>query len=213
MGGVNVRTGILGGTFDPPHLGHLVLAAAARHTLELDRVLFIPAGDPWRKAGRRVTPAEDRLDMTRALVEGVEWAVVSDIEVRREGPSYTTETLEQLARDGGDWWFILGADALADLPHWSHPERIISAVRLAVARRPDETDGVITPALQAALPGIEARVDLVPMPRLDISSSDLRERVRDGRPTQFLLQDAVRAVIDRRGIYFDGDEDPGAPPL
>jgi nicotinate-nucleotide adenylyltransferase len=210
MGGVEaararpLRTGMLGGTFDPPHLAHLALAAAARHTLELDRVLFVPAGDPWRKSNRReITPGVLRVLMLEAALSSVPWAAIDDIELRREGPSYTTETIEVLAADGGEWWFIMGADALADMPQWHEPWRIVTAARLAVARRPGE-DGpaaLVTPELRAVAPGVEGRIDLVPFPLLEISSTDLRERVRDGRPTEFLLPEAVRAVIDEYGLY------------
>lgn len=194
------RTGVLGGTFDPPHLAHLVLAAAAREALALDRVLFVPAGNPWRKADREVTPAEVRLDLVRAAVEPLAWAEVSTIEVDRDGPSYAAETMETLSADGGEWWFILGSDALADLPHWHEPQRLMAAARLAVAVRPPATLR-IDEATLAALPGIEARVDAVPMPALDVSSTDLRARIRAGRTTELLIPDAVRARIDARGLY------------
>ena len=135
------RLGLLGGTFDPPHRAHLVLAAAAREALDLDRVIVMPAGDPWRKSERDVTSAEVRLALTRIAFEDLPWAEVSSIEVRREGPSYTAETLTSLQADDAhadaDWWFILGQDALVDLPHWHEPERIAALARLAVATRGD----------------------------------------------------------------------------
>src|SRR5262245_14582205 len=133
-----MHTGVLGGTFDPPHLAHLVLAAAARRALNFDRVLFVPAGDPWRKADRGVTPAELRVRMVEAAIAPLAWASLSRIEVDRDGPSYAAETMEALAVEGGagdEWWFILGADALADLPHWHEPERLLAASRLALASR------------------------------------------------------------------------------
>ncbi len=200
-----MRTGVLGGTFDPPHLAHLVLAASARQALDLDRVLFIPAGEPWRKAEREVAPAEARLRMVEAAVADVPWAEVSAIEIERSGPTYTCETLEQLAAGEGDeWWLMLGEDALHDMPHWHEPARILSAARLAVARRAGESPAVpdVAPAaLRALLPGVEERIDAVPMPRLEISSTALRERVRDGVSTEFLLPAAVRSVIDELGLY------------
>ena len=194
-----VRTGVLGGTFDPPHLGHLVLAAAARQQLNLDRVLFVPARLPWRKMGREVSEAQVRLRMTEAAVAGFEWAVVSTLEIEREGPSYASVTMQALVADGGDWWFILGADALADLPNWYEPETLLEAARLAFAARDGAT--VVPFGVVAALPGIEARIDRLAMPNLDVSSTALRAQVREGQATEVLLPHVVRAVIDEAGLY------------
>lgn len=200
-----MRIGVLGGTFDPPHLAHLVLAAAARRALGLERVVLVPAGDPWRKAGSGVSPAADRLALTRAAVEGSSpWAEVSEIEVRRPGPSYTAETLEELQAEaaGNEWWFILGWDALADLPDWQRPERIIELARLALAERGDEAGGrALPPATVEAFPDLAERVDRVPIPRLDVSASELRRRLRDGEPTAPLLPRGVRELIAERGLY------------
>ena len=196
------RVGILGGTFDPPHLAHLVLATNARHDLDLDEVLFVPAGNPYRKADRAVSPPEERLRMVHAAVDDLSWASVSTIEIERDGPTFTTDTLEQLTADGGDWWFILGTDALADLPHWRDPQRIVELVRLGLALRPGEFDGLEVPAAtRDAVPGIESRIDRIEMPLLELSSTDLRARVRDGRPTDYLVPAPVRAVIDELGLY------------
>lgn len=198
-----MRIGVLGGTFDPPHLAHLVLAAAARRALHLDRVLFVPAGQPWRKADRGVTPAEVRVRMVEAAIAPLSWAALSRIEVEGRGPSYAAETMEALVSQGGpadEWWFIVGADALADLPRWHEPERLLAAVRLALAARPSEAQSVPAEVL-ARLPHIEARIDRVPMPPLAISSTDLRVRVRDGRPTTALLPEVVRAILGAAGLY------------
>ena len=195
-----MRVGVLGGTFDPPHLAHLVLAATARRVLKLDRVLLVPAGDPWRKADRAVTPSAERLRLVQAAVQLLPWAEVSAIEVERAGPSYSAQTMEGLAAEGGEWWFILGADALADLPHWHEPQWLIAQSRLAVAYRAGEPSLVPGETIEA-LPGIEERVDVLPMPRLDISSSELRERIRAGEPTEPRLPEAVRSVIDELGLY------------
>src|SRR5262249_36255480 len=129
--------GILGGTFDPVHFGHLVLAEAARDALSLAVVLFIPAGDPWRKADHAVTPGEHRLAMVPLAIEGNSPFWSSDIELRREGPTYTADTLEALAAERLDdeFYFIVGSDALADLPNWHDPGRIVRHATLAVAPR------------------------------------------------------------------------------
>ena len=196
------RIGVLGGTFDPPHLAHLVLAAAARRALQLDRVVLVPAGDPWRKAGRAVTPARTRLQLVGAAAEGLPWAEVSAIEVEREGPTYTLDTFEELAaaEPGTEWWFLLGEDALADLPHWHEPLRLVQRVRFGLARRPGAEPAAST---LKVVPGLVGRVDPVPMPALDVSASELRRRVTRGEPTAPGLPVAVRRLIDDLGLYRD----------
>ncbi len=194
---------MLGGTFDPPHLGHLALAAAARRALDLDCVWFVPAGDPWRKAGRELSAAADRVRMVRAAVEPLDWARVSTVEVERSGPSYSADTMEEFAREGGEWWLTLGQDALADLPHWHDPPRLIASARLALAQRSPQPaeDTQVLEAVRRAAPGIERRIDAVTMPELLISSTELRARVRRGRSTGVLIPLAVREVIDELGLY------------
>lgn len=198
------RVGVLGGTFDPPHLAHLVLAAAARRALRLDRVVLVPAGQPWRKADRAVTPAALRLRMIEVAVRAtLPWAEVSAIEVERGGPTYTVETLEALAaqQPGSEWWFVLGADALADLPNWHEPERLVARARLGLAQRalaPPEAPGF--PGLPE-LPGLAERLDVVSMPPLTIAASELRRRVRRGLSTAPLLPAAVRRLVDELGLY------------
>lgn len=201
------RFGLLGGTFDPPHVAHLALAEAARTSLHLDRVVFVPAGDPWRKAGRAVTSAAARLEMTHALVEGLPWAEVSPIEVERVGPSYTADTVEALVADrGGEWWVILGADALTDLEHWHQPARIVTAARLGVAARPGATVET-SAALRALVPGIETRIDRIEMAEVDLSSTGVRARLRSGASVEGEIPPAVLDVIHRRGLYTSGSSD------
>lgn len=202
--GVNgpARVGVLGGTFDPPHLAHLVLAAAARRELRLDRVVLVPAGDPWRKADRAVTPARARLRLVEAAAEALPWAEVSAVEVERAGPTYTLDTFEELAaaEPEAEWWFLLGEDALADLPHWHEPARLVERVRFGLAQRPGAEPAAST---LAALPGLADRVDVVQMPPLHVSASDLRRRVASAQPTGPLLPASVRRVIDELGLYRD----------
>lgn len=197
------RLGVLGGTFDPPHLAHLAMGAASRHALGLDRVIFVPAGDPWRKADREVTPSEIRVRMVRAAVAGLDWAEVSTVEVDRAGPSYITETLPLLAELEGEdtaWWFILGDDALEDMPHWHEPDRLLELARLALVWRPRGAL-VVPEAVRARFPGIEDRLDVVAMAPLAVSATEIRARVREGRPTEVLLPEAVRAIVDELGLY------------
>jgi len=195
-----MKVGILGGTFDPVHLGHLVLGEQARAELSLDQVLFIPAGNPWRKGDRAVTPAEHRLAMLRVAVEDNDGFGISDIELRREGPTYTADTLAALAGERLDdaFWFIVGEDALADLPRWHEPERIVAHALLAVAPR---TDGAAAPATALLPAAIRERTVRFPMPRLDISSTDIRTRVAAGRSIRYLVPDAVARYISEQGLY------------
>ncbi|MBF6601156.1 MAG: nicotinate-nucleotide adenylyltransferase [Dehalococcoidia bacterium] len=192
-----MRVGVLGGTFDPVHIGHLILAEQAHAGLELDLVLFMPAGEPWRKADRAITPAEHRLAMLRLAIAGNDAFGVSDIELRRPGPTYTADTLETLAGERLDdqFWFIVGADALADLPNWHEPERIVRHVKLAVAPR----DGA--PGIAAADPRLRDRVESFAMPRVEISSSEIRGHVGAGRSIRYLVPDAVRTYIERERLY------------
>jgi nicotinate-nucleotide adenylyltransferase len=194
-----VRVGILGGTFDPVHIAHLRLADEAREALDLDEVLFVPAGDPWRKSERAIAAATHRLAMLELAVEGNGDFGISDIEIRREGPSYTADTLETLAgeRLDDEFWFIVGADALSDLPNWHEPARIVAHARLAVA--PRELQDLNVAAL--TIPGIAERIDTFPMTRMDVSSSDIRARVAAGRSIRYLVPDAVAAYIAEHGLY------------
>lgn len=213
MGGLSApaaaRLGVLGGTFDPPHRMHLALARAAMDQLRLTRVLFVPAGDPWRKAGARVSPAADRLAMTRFAVAGEPDFACSDMELRRDGPTYTRDTLAALRAQASAaagppaLWFIVGSDALADLPNWREPERIIALARLAVAARPGaELDPA---ALDAIVPGLSARVDWLALAGDPLSATVLRGRIAGGEPVG---DDADAAVVEyarRRGLYAESD--------
>ena len=184
--------GLLGGAFDPPHLGHLALGERARRQLGLARVRLLPAGDPWRKAARGVTPAAERLAMTRLAAQGDPAFEVDAREVERPGPSYTVDTLRELRDEGErDVVLILGSDALADMPCWREPDAIVALARLAVAPRAGQP--VEAPA--------GARLLVIDMPPLAISSTLVRERVRAGEPLDGLLPDAVAAHVRARGLY------------
>jgi nicotinate-nucleotide adenylyltransferase len=180
---------LLGGTFDPPHLGHLVLAECAWQQFG-GRVLFVPAGDPWRKAGMKVTAAEHRLAMSELATGPNPNFGVDAREVSRPGPTYTVETLEALVAAGHEEIvLILGADALHDLPNWKEPERIRELATLAVAAREDDEvpEG----------PGIVA----LRMPLIELSSTLVRERVAEGRSIRYLVPDAVRDYIAHHRLY------------
>ena len=194
-----MRVGVLGGTFDPVHVAHLVIAEAAREALSLDVILFVPAGEPWRKSHRTITAAEHRLALLRSAIAGNDAFGVSDVELRRGGPSYTADTLEALAGERLDdaFWFIVGADALADMPQWHEPERIVNHARLAVAPR-DVQDANV--AVQGVAE-FRDRIDLFLAPRMEVSSTDIRERVAAGRSIRYLVPDGVREYIVEQGLY------------
>jgi len=195
--------GILGGTFDPIHHGHLAIAEETRETLGLERVLLVPAASPPHKPGRPVTEAAHRLAMTRLAVEDNPSFAVSGLEVERGGASYTVDTLEALAASGiVEPWFILSAEALADFASWRSPDRILALCRLAVVPR-----GGYEP-LDAAwigerFPGREDRVRFLPGPLLPISGSVVRRRAAVGRSVRYLVPDAVARYIAHHQLYID----------
>jgi nicotinate-nucleotide adenylyltransferase len=190
-----MKIGVLGGTFDPIHNAHLLLAEQAREQLGLKKVLFVPAGDPWRKAFRRVLPAEHRVAMTQLAVRDEPGFVVDDCETKREGPTYTAETLRELhkrhAKD--ELYLLLGEDALADLPFWRDPEVIAEEANIVVAPR----GGVVLPEL----PFDPDRVIRIQMPYMEISSTDIRKRAKDCQSLRYLVPDAVAAYIKEHKLY------------
>ncbi|MDP1807861.1 MAG: nicotinate-nucleotide adenylyltransferase [Acidimicrobiales bacterium] len=186
------RLGVLGGTFDPVHTGHLVAAVNVRHALELDRVLLVVANAPWQKSARRITPAADRLAVVQAAVQGTAGVEASSIEIDRGGESYTADTLEQLKRPGRELFLIVGSDVAADLHTWRRPDVVARLATLVVVTRGGSPD---------VDPGPPWRVEHVRIPKLDISSSDLRARAADGRPLEHLVPLPAIACIRERGLY------------
>ena len=188
---------MLGGTFDPIHAGHLVAAVNARHALDLDRVLLVVANQPWQKADRPVTPAEDRLAVVEAAVAGHEGLEASRIEIDRGGESVTADTLEQL-RDGDpacELFLIVGADVAAALGTWRRMEAAARLATLVVVNRPRVAPPEVGPPWRAV--GVD-------IPCLEVSSSELRARVAEGRPLDFLLPPAAITAIGRLGLYAEG---------
>jgi nicotinate-nucleotide adenylyltransferase len=199
---VGRRLGLLGGTFNPPHLGHLLIAQEAFDQLGLDRVLLIPAAVPPHKEVAVDPGAEARLAMVRAAIEGDERFVASDVEVARGGPSYTVDTLRALhaTYPGSELTFIVGGDMAASLPTWRDPAEVVALARLAVAEREGAPRADILERL-ATIPGAVERVDFFDLPRIDFSSSLVRRRVAAGRPITYLVPDPVAAYIAQRGLY------------
>ena len=197
-----MKLGVLGGTFDPVHVGHLVAAVNARHALGLDRVLLVVANVPWQKVGGRVmTPAADRLAMVEAAVEGVDGLEASAIEIERGGESYTVDTLRELQRrhPGAELFLVVGADLVGELDTWERSDELRDLATLAVVRRPGAPTG------QPSGPGTGQettwRVANVESPMLDVSSTDLRARVADGRPLDYLVPAAALRLLRARGLY------------
>lgn len=196
-----MRLGILGGTFNPPHLGHLICAQEACCQLKLDQVLLIPTGLPPHKTEKADPGAQHRLALCQAAVRGDDRLAVSALEVGREGPSYTVDTLEELKRQGlhDELFFILGGDAAAGLPDWREPRRILELATLAVTRRRGTPLAAVEHALEQ-LPGGE-RTRFFKMPRIGVSSTMIRQRVRTGAPIRYMVPSTVSAYITEHGLY------------
>jgi len=197
---MTARIGILGGTFDPIHYGHLAIAEEARLALQLDRVLFVPAAQQPLKRGAHVASPEQRLAMTELACAPNAAFEVSRIELDRPGPSFTLTTLEALqAARIGEVHFILGDDALADLTRWYGAARVVELARIIAVGRPGSAPDITR--IIHALPALSERLTVLPGPALDISSSALRRRVAAGQPIRYQTPDAVVAYIDEHGLY------------
>ena len=197
-----MRIGILGGTFNPPHLGHLVVAQEAYLQLALDRVVFMPARTPPHKPVEDEPGIDHRLEMCRLAIAGDEQRfAVSDLEARREGTSFTVDTLEELHANQpeSELFLIVGGDVALGFGSWRDPERVLALATLAVVQRPGTGRPAVEHSLSRVAGGQAAR--FVAMPEIEISSTMLRERARDGEPTRYLVPDAVRSYVDRYRLY------------
>ncbi len=193
--------GVLGSAFNPPHLGHLALAQEALWQLGLAEVILVPTGQAPHKRIADDPGREARMEMTRLAAADDERFSVSALEVEREGPSYTYETLEALAEQRGDreLVFVMGADAAVGLESWRAPERVVELASLAVARRAGVSEADVAEAMRSL--GCEGRATMLEMPQFGVSSSAVRERAKQGRPLRYLVPDAVARFIEERGIY------------
>ncbi len=195
--------GLFGGTFDPVHLGHLIMAEQCLEACQFDELWFIPAGDPPHKSGGAVTPGAARAEMLELAIAGHPRFRVSRVELQRPGPSFTVDTLQQIHEEvpARELFFLIGADSLADLPLWRNPQRIAELATLVVVNR-GSAPAVISDRLRAE-PGDTAlaRIRQVSIPGIDISSSDLRRRVRAGRSIRYLTPRAVECYIATHGLY------------
>ncbi len=205
-----LRIGILGGTFDPVHMGHLVLAETARDTLRLDQVYFVPAADPPHKQGQVIARKADRLAMLELAVASNPAFAISLIDLERPGPHYTADMVELVRKrlaSEDELWFLMGLDSLIDFPNWRDPDRIRRTARLAAATRPRyEIDWR---PLEVALPGIMHEVTLLPMPGVSIASQNIRRKIQHGSSIRYLVPEAVRDYIFDKRLYRLGMPDIG----
>lgn len=192
---------MLGSAFNPPHLGHLALAQEALWQLGLDEVVFVPTGQAPHKRIAEEPGREARMEMTRLAAAEDPRFSVSALEVEREGPSYTYETLEALAEDRADTQlvFVMGADAAVGLESWRNPERVAELASLAVARRAGVSEADVAAVMRSL--GCEERATMLEMPQFGVSSSAVRERAKQGRPLRYLVPDSVASFIEEKGIY------------
>jgi nicotinate-nucleotide adenylyltransferase len=198
-----MKIGVLGGTFDPVHNGHLAIAEEARSYLNLNEVIFLPAGQPWMKSDRSISPARNRTAMLALALQSRPYFKSSTIEIEHQGPSYSVNSIAELkaqAVEPTDWYFILGWDNLAKIPQWKEPAKLIEMCFLAAVPRP----GYERPnmkKLEAALPGISKKVILMDKPRLEISATDIRNKVAQGLPISWLVPQVVEEYIKENGLY------------
>jgi len=196
--GAGQRIGVMGGTFDPIHHGHLVAASEVGHFFSLDEVIFVPTGQPWQKNGRKVSPAEDRYLMTVIATASNPRFSVSRVDIDRPGETYTIDTLRDLREQRGpdaEFYFITGADALAMMISWRDADELFSMARFVGCTRPGH---------QLTLPDLPSeRISLVEIPALAISSTECRDRVRDGNPIWYLVPDGIVQYISKRKLYRD----------
>jgi len=198
-----MKLGVLGGTFDPIHNGHLAVADEVRSQLKLDEIIFMPAGQPWLKAGKPLTKAKHRLEMVRLAIADRAYCKVSTMEIDRGGPSYTIDTMAELKKKRGDedeLFFILGWDSLAELTEWREPERIIRLCQLVAVPRPGYPQPDLN-MLERSISGLSGRVVILDKPEVDISASDIRERVEQGESISGLVPEAVERYIREKGLY------------
>jgi nicotinate-nucleotide adenylyltransferase len=201
------RIGILGGTFDPIHFGHLLIAEECWAQLDLSEVLFVPAGDPPHKRGRSISPATDRLAMVELAISDNAHFRLSRVDVDRPGLSYTVDTVRAIRADVGgepDLFFIVGQDSLLDLPKWHDPAGLLAACRIVAANRPGYAP-IDLARLAPAIPRAPERIILIDVPAFDVAASDIRRRVAAGRPITYLLPSSVQRYILERSLYgFSG---------
>ncbi len=198
-----MKIGVIGGTFDPIHNGHLIIAEETRARLNLTEVLFVPAGQPWLKANSPVAAVDHRLEMVCLAIADRPYFTLSTVDIDRPGPSYTIDTLAELQSQfgaGTELFLITGWDSLAELPQWHEPTRLITMCHLVAVPRPGYRRPKLK-SLEASIPGISKRVMLMDKPEIDISASVIRDRVAQGLSIRHLVPEPVNRYIKQHGLY------------
>jgi nicotinate-nucleotide adenylyltransferase len=206
MGVSGMKIGVLGGTFDPIHRGHLKVAEEVTARLNLSEIIFMPAGQPRLKINNVISPAEHRVEMVRLAIAGKPYFTLSTMEVERPGPTYTVDTMAELRRQlgsGHELFFILGWDSLTQLPGWREPSRLIKLCHLVAVPRVDYPPPDLG-ALEAAIPGLSPRVILLDLPRIDINATEIRQRVGRGLSIHHLVPEPVERYIREHKLYIAG---------
>jgi len=199
-----MRIGVLGGTFDPIHIGHLTVAEEVKTRLDLAEVLFVPAGQPWLKTNSPISSAEHRIGMVRLAIAGRPYFKLSMVEIERTGPSYTVDTMAELQAQlgaGEELFFIMGWDSLAQLPQWREPSRLVTMCHLVAVPRP----GYQLPDLEyleALIPGLSQSLVLLDKPEIDVDATDIRNRVTHGLSISQLVPDSVISYIEQHRLYL-----------
>ncbi len=198
-----MKIGIMGGTFDPIHIGHLIVAEQVRSSLELDKVIFMPAGEPWMKADRKITSAQHRVEMVRLAIAANPFFELSTIEIEHPGWTYTVDTLEQLSKDldnGTRLFLLIGWDGLKNMPKWRSPYRISKIATLVTFPRPGVPEPDIS-LLEESMPALSERIVRLDGPYIGISSTDIRERLSAGKSVRYLVPPEVDRYIVDQGLY------------
>lgn len=199
----NKKVGIMGGTFDPIHYGHLILAQNALDTFSLDEILFVPSGTPWLKESTKVLSKNKRVSMTGMAIEDNPDFALSTIEIDREGNSYSYETVEELKRmqPKTDFYFIMGADSLLEIERWKHPDRLMAECTLLVAVRDDCDREGLEKQIIYLTDKYQADIRILPANRIDISSTKIRRMIREGKSVRYMLPDQVIRFIQKNHLY------------
>ena len=198
-----MQIGAFGGTFDPIHIGHLTVAEEVRLKLGLSRLIFIPAGQPWLKADRSISPAEHRLAMLSLAIEDNPHFTISTIDVDRPGPSYTVDTIDAIKHELGTkvrLYFLLGSDALKELPQWKEPSRLVQICQLVAFNRPGSSISSLE-LLESAIPGVSQRVSFVEVSQIEISATQIRKRAAKGASLRDLVPQSVERYIREQRLY------------
>lgn len=205
--GQTSRVGVFGGTFDPVHVGHLIVAEILQYELDLERIIFLPAGRPPHKPEQSLAPDHDRVEMLRLAIRRSPTFSISMIDLERPGFSYTAKSLELLAQslpENTEMYFIMGQDSLRDFPNWHRPDLIAKQVKLGVALRPGVE--VHVEDIERAVPEAAGRIEIVPVPLIGIASRDIRWRVAHGKPFRYQVLPLVADYIQEHGLYRHGSD-------